>query len=123
MYLEKPGAPTVAELEEMRAYAKSKGVPVYMGYNKNVTPYVRLALDAARRVNGPTTTTYVHNNAYKTEELPECFERNAEGMLKNMVRDARMRRGRSARQCVHGPSPRLQIDVMCTDIRDVDASH
>lgn len=30
-------------------------------------------------------TTYVHNNAYTEEELPECFERNAEGMLKNMA--------------------------------------
>merc|ERR1719424_2372405 len=31
------------------------------------------------------TTTFVHNNAYKEEELGECFERNAEGMLKNMA--------------------------------------
>ena len=31
VYLEKPGAPTVAELEEMAAYAASKNVPVYMG--------------------------------------------------------------------------------------------
>ena len=29
----------------MRAYAASKGVPVYMGYNKNVTPYVQKARD------------------------------------------------------------------------------
>eukprot|EP00325_Prymnesiales_sp_UTEX-LB-985_P009956 CAMPEP_0174701018 /NCGR_PEP_ID=MMETSP1094-20130205/5787_1 /TAXON_ID=156173 /ORGANISM="Chrysochromulina brevifilum, Strain UTEX LB 985" /LENGTH=384 /DNA_ID=CAMNT_0015898597 /DNA_START=77 /DNA_END=1231 /DNA_ORIENTATION=+ len=84
VYLEKPGAPTVAELESMREYAKEKGVSVYMGYNKNVTPYVRKALEAAKAVPG-STTTYVHNNAYKEEELPECFERNAEGMLKNMA--------------------------------------
>jgi len=84
VYLEKPGAPTVAELEEMREYAKSKGVPVYMGYNKNVTPYVRKALEAAKKCPG-SKTTYVHNNAYTTDELPECFERNAEGMLKNMA--------------------------------------
>jgi len=84
VYLEKPGAPTVAELEEMREYAKEKGVPVYMGYNKNVTPYVRKALEAAKAAPG-STTTYVHNNAYKEEELGECFERNAEGMLKNMA--------------------------------------
>jgi len=84
VYLEKPGAPTVAELEEMRDYAKSKGVAVYMGYNKNITPYVRKALEAAKATPG-STTTYVHNNAYTTEELPECFERNAEGLLKNMA--------------------------------------
>jgi len=59
-------------------------VPVYMGYNKNVTPYVRKALEAAKAAPG-STTTYVHNNAYKEEELGECFERNAEGMLKNMA--------------------------------------
>jgi len=84
VYLEKPGAPTVAELEEMREYAKSKGVPVYMGYNKNVTPYVRKALEVAKKTPG-SQTTYVHNNAYTPDQLPECFERNAEGMLKNMA--------------------------------------
>eukprot|EP01048_Picozoa_sp_COSAG05_P000984 COSAG05_NODE_31_length_28416_cov_170.150652_7_plen_83_part_00 len=30
-------------------------------------------------------TTFVHNNDYALEELDECFERNAEGMLKNMA--------------------------------------
>mmetsp|Transcript_50570 Transcript_50570/g.168890 ORF Transcript_50570/g.168890 Transcript_50570/m.168890 type:complete len:415 (-) Transcript_50570:100-1344(-) len=84
VYLEKPGAPTVKELEEMRAYANSKGVPVFMGYNKNVTPYVRKALEEAKKRPG-STTTYIHNNAYTEAELPECFERNAEGLLKNMA--------------------------------------
>lgn len=27
-------------VQDMMEYAKQKGVPVYMGYNKNVTPYV-----------------------------------------------------------------------------------
>lgn len=31
VYLEKPGAPTVAELEEMKAFAAEKKVPVFMG--------------------------------------------------------------------------------------------
>jgi len=84
VYLEKPGAPTVAELEEMVAYAKEKGVPVYMGYNKNVTPYVLKALEFEMKTPG-AQTKFVHNNAYKEEELGECFERNAEGMLKNMA--------------------------------------
>jgi len=84
VYLEKPGAPTVAELEEMKAFAKKAGVPVYMGYNKNVTPYVLKALEFEKKTKG-ASTTFVHNNAYKEEELGECFERNAEGMLKNMA--------------------------------------
>jgi len=83
VYLEKPGAPTVDELQKMKEFAKKKGVPVYMGYNKNVTPYVKKAL-AFQAENGGAIT-FVHNNAYKTEELGECFERNAEGMLKNMA--------------------------------------
>jgi len=29
--------------------------------------------------------TLVHHNAYTADELAECFERNAEGMLKNMA--------------------------------------
>jgi len=84
IYLEKPGAPTVAELKEMMEYAKSKGVPVYMGYNKNVTPYVLKALEAHKSTPG-SDIEFIHNNAYKQEELGECFERNAEGMLKNMA--------------------------------------
>merc|ERR1712054_492323 len=55
-----------------------------MGYNKNVTPYVKKALEFERKTSG-ASTTFIHNNAYKTEELAECFERNAEGMLKNMA--------------------------------------
>jgi len=84
VFLEKPGAPTVQELEEMKEYAASKGVPVYMGYNKNVAKYVRDALEFEQKTPG-AATTFIHNNAYKEEELPECFERNAEGMLKNMA--------------------------------------
>jgi len=57
---------------------------VYMGYNKNVTPYVLKALEF-EKANPGASTTFTHNNAYKEEELGECFERNAEGMLKNMA--------------------------------------
>jgi predicted dehydrogenase len=48
VYLEKPGAPTVGELEEMKAFAASKGVPVYMGYNKNVRAAGAAPADACR---------------------------------------------------------------------------
>mmetsp|Transcript_19877 Transcript_19877/g.26213 ORF Transcript_19877/g.26213 Transcript_19877/m.26213 type:complete len:388 (-) Transcript_19877:229-1392(-) len=84
IYLEKPGAPTVGELEGMAEYAQSKGAGVFMGYNKNVTKYVTLAREA-EAANAGAVTTFIHNNAYKPEELPECFERNCEGMLKNMA--------------------------------------
>jgi hypothetical protein len=36
IYLEKPGAPTVAELQKMKVEADAASVSVLMGYNKNV---------------------------------------------------------------------------------------
>ena len=86
IYLEKPGAPTVAELEAMRDEAAGAGVEVLMGYNKNVCKYVRKTREFAETLPG-SEVTFVSNNAYENtpESLGECFERNAEGMLKNMA--------------------------------------
>mmetsp|Transcript_18625 Transcript_18625/g.26228 ORF Transcript_18625/g.26228 Transcript_18625/m.26228 type:complete len:416 (+) Transcript_18625:249-1496(+) len=86
IYLEKPGAPTVTELEQMKAEAEAAGVEVLMGYNKNVCKYVRKTREYAETVPG-SHVTFVSNNAYEStpESLGECFERNAEGMLKNMA--------------------------------------
>lgn len=84
IYLEKPGAPSVEKLQEMAAYAKAKDVKVYLGYNKNVTPYVQKALVKSKSVKG-AHVQFVHNNSYDINELPECFTRNAEGMMKNMA--------------------------------------
>lgn len=84
IYLEKPGAPTVDELQSMSDLADSKGVKVYLGYNKNVTSYVQKALQLAKTVEN-SKVTFCHNNSYKREELEECFSRCSEGMLKNMA--------------------------------------
>jgi predicted dehydrogenase len=86
VYLEKPGAPTVAELEAMKKEAEDAGVEVLMGYNKNVCKYVRKTREFAETVPN-SHVTFVSNNAYENtpESLGECFERNAEGMLKNMA--------------------------------------
>lgn len=86
IYLEKPGAPTVAELETMKAQADEAGVTVLMGYNKNVCKYVAKTREFAAS-NPESHTTFVSNNTYDNtpESLGECFERNAEGMLKNMA--------------------------------------
>lgn len=85
IYLEKPGAPTVAELETMRDEAKAANVSVFMGYNKNVCKFVRKAREYQEANGG--TITFVSNNPYENtpESLGECFERNREGMLKNMA--------------------------------------
>jgi len=86
IYLEKPGAPTVSELEAMKAQAADANVTVLMGYNKNVCKYVTKVRDyAATHTDGHVT--FVSNNTYENNaaSLGECFERNAEGMLKNMA--------------------------------------
>eukprot|EP00548_Thalassiothrix_antarctica_P004125 CAMPEP_0194144836 /NCGR_PEP_ID=MMETSP0152-20130528/13839_1 /TAXON_ID=1049557 /ORGANISM="Thalassiothrix antarctica, Strain L6-D1" /LENGTH=364 /DNA_ID=CAMNT_0038844849 /DNA_START=6 /DNA_END=1100 /DNA_ORIENTATION=- len=82
IYLEKPGAPSVTELENMRDRAKEKGITVLMGFNKNVAKYSTKTMEKAKKTDH---LTFVHNNNYKKEDLNECFERNSEGILKNMA--------------------------------------
>eukprot|EP00629_Pelagomonadales_sp_RCC1024_P012041 CAMPEP_0119261510 /NCGR_PEP_ID=MMETSP1329-20130426/1552_1 /TAXON_ID=114041 /ORGANISM="Genus nov. species nov., Strain RCC1024" /LENGTH=386 /DNA_ID=CAMNT_0007261075 /DNA_START=116 /DNA_END=1276 /DNA_ORIENTATION=- len=82
--LEKPGAPTVAELEALAADAEAAGVPVFMGFIKNIAGYFVEAL-ACHRANPGSVVTLTSLNDYSEETLAECFERNAEGMLKNMA--------------------------------------
>ncbi len=77
IYLEKPGAPSVAELQEMSDLAKSKGAKVYLGYNKNVTPYVQKALTLSKS-NKNSTITFCHNNSYQVrsnEYKNTCHDR------------------------------------------------
>ena len=89
IFLEKPGAPTVAELEKMRDAAKETGTAVFMGFNKNVSNYLSRTRDfaASASADQKCDVTFLHNNAYENneKELAECFERNSEGMLKNMA--------------------------------------
>jgi len=86
IYLEKPGAPTVKELQDMKKAAADAKVGVLMGYNKNVCKYVTKAREFSASHEG-SHVTFVSNNTYENtpESLGECFERNAEGMLKNMA--------------------------------------
>jgi len=83
IFLEKPGAPSVAELELMKTNANEVGAAVFMGFNKNVSKYVLKTRNFAKSHPG-TNVTFLHNNNYDESGLNECFERNAEGMLKNM---------------------------------------
>jgi len=87
IFLEKPGAPTVAELEGMRDMSNAAGCKVFMGFNKNVSAYLERTRAYASQSNVKCDVTFLHNNAYPNTEqaLSECFERNAEGMLKNMA--------------------------------------
>mmetsp|Transcript_2916 Transcript_2916/g.7005 ORF Transcript_2916/g.7005 Transcript_2916/m.7005 type:complete len:383 (-) Transcript_2916:355-1503(-) len=94
IFLEKPGATTVEALETMRDLAKAHNVTVFLGFNKNVSSYLVKTREFVQNhsathsdSNSNCDVTFVHNNNYAdTEaELSECFERNAEGMLKNMA--------------------------------------
>eukprot|EP00633_Aureoumbra_lagunensis_P000607 CAMPEP_0197286022 /NCGR_PEP_ID=MMETSP0890-20130614/1402_1 /TAXON_ID=44058 ORGANISM="Aureoumbra lagunensis, Strain CCMP1510" /NCGR_SAMPLE_ID=MMETSP0890 /ASSEMBLY_ACC=CAM_ASM_000533 /LENGTH=358 /DNA_ID=CAMNT_0042754001 /DNA_START=69 /DNA_END=1145 /DNA_ORIENTATION=+ len=82
--LEKPGAPTVSELEAMAHDAKEANVPVFMGFIKNIATYVTGALEI-NKINAGSKVTLISRNGYKREELAECFSRNSEGLLKNMA--------------------------------------
>ena len=64
IYLEKPGAPTVGELEAMKKQAADAGVKVLMGYNKNVCKYVSKVRTHAATVSG-SHVTFVSNNTYE----------------------------------------------------------
>mmetsp|Transcript_12808 Transcript_12808/g.42071 ORF Transcript_12808/g.42071 Transcript_12808/m.42071 type:complete len:383 (-) Transcript_12808:73-1221(-) len=85
--LEKPGAPTVGELESMAATAEKADVPVFMGFIKNISDYVEGALAAAAAApkGADVETLLVSRNDYTKDNLGECFSRNSEGMLKNMA--------------------------------------
>lgn len=71
----------------MKEEAASAGVSICMGYNKNVCKYVRKAREFATSHGAGSHVTFVSNNTYEptASSLGECFERNAEGMLKNMA--------------------------------------
>ena len=85
IFLEKPGASSVLELELMQTKAKESGVTVYMGFNKNVSKYVTKTRAYAKNHFGTNVVTFLHNNNYDESDLDECFERNSEGILKNMA--------------------------------------
>jgi len=86
IFLEKPGAPTVKELEDLDAYAESKGVPVYMGFNRNFSKYILAAKEHLGTVPAGSSLLLVNKNSFDTSEaLDECFERNSEGIIKNMM--------------------------------------
>jgi len=82
--LEKPGAPTVTELEAMAKEADEKGVPVFMGFIKNIASYFEEALKVVEANDG-NKCTLISRNDYTKDTLSECFARNSEGLLKNMA--------------------------------------
>merc|ERR1719326_2777940 len=86
VYLEKPGANSAAELESMQNYAQSKGVSVFMGFNRNFSKYVKSACELVSRDPLNACLRLARFDCFNSNEaLDECFVRNAEGMVKNMM--------------------------------------
>jgi predicted dehydrogenase len=85
VYLEKPGATTLADLQDLAVHAETAGAEIFMGYNKNVASYAADAIAFSANLTEPHATMFVHNNTYTHDQLEECFVRNNEGMLKNMA--------------------------------------
>jgi len=65
----------------MKKSADARNVPVFMGFNKNVSKYSKKARQLADAHSG-SKITYIHNNNYENTpaSLGECFERNSEGV-------------------------------------------
>ena len=54
---------------------------VYVGYNKNVASYSKKGLESFKKAQSsgrPVSLILRHMNAYKPDQLEECFQRNAE---------------------------------------------
>eukprot|EP00392_Amoebophrya_sp_AT5.2_P001516 g1518.t1 len=94
IYLEKPGAFSAAELEQAKRYADRFGAKVFLGYNRNVAPYLENAVaalqktEAVNHLRGGKRFVFhcEHFNTYTARDLLELnFARNTEGILKNMA--------------------------------------
>lgn len=89
VYLEKPGASSLEELDEMIQLAEEKGVTVMVGYSRNMGTYVTRGrahaaeLEASTGVRPPVTL--LHSNPWKDEDMAECFLRCQPGMLYDMA--------------------------------------
>ena len=83
IYLEKPGASTSEELSDMRDLAATNQVPVFVGFNRNVSSYILDAVKLSRQIPN-CHVFFSHCNSYEETSLPEVFSRCPEGLLKSM---------------------------------------
>lgn len=89
VYLEKPGASSVEELDKMIQLADEKGVTVMLGYSRNMGTYVTRGRSHATELEASTGVkppiTLVHSNPWKDEDMAECFLRCQPGMFYDMA--------------------------------------
>lgn len=88
VYLEKHGAENAASKGRLCQFAKERDVVVVMGYVCNVSTFIQhaLAYEAEVKASGEVPKVEICRvNHYTTETLGECFARNSEGLLHNML--------------------------------------
>lgn len=89
VYLEKPGAATVAHLDDIAQLAEKHQVDVVVGYNRNVSLHVRRALAFAKEREAdkgtPPSVTLLHGNPFCDKEMNEVFRRCRPGLFYDMA--------------------------------------
>jgi predicted dehydrogenase len=84
IYLETPGAPTIEQLRDMQSLAATRGVEVYMGYQRLCASYINEAVSLSRLIP-KSQVFFSHNETYPSEELNLVVSRRPEGMLRSMA--------------------------------------
>ena len=84
VYLEIPGAPSVGHLQDMKSLAETRGVQVYMGYQKLTSSYIEKAVDLSRSIP-KAHVFFCHNDCHPPRDLSRVISRHPEGMLRSMA--------------------------------------
>ena len=69
----------------MAALAERDSVTVYVDFNRNLAPYAAAARKRAAREGAGARLVLHSANTFAESELPECFERNSEGLWPTSV--------------------------------------
>ena len=89
IYLEKPGASNVQEMDRMIKIAEENGVTVVVGYSRNVGTYVSRGREFPEKCEAATSTKpsvkLLHSNPWKDEDMAECFQRCQPGIMYDMA--------------------------------------
>jgi predicted dehydrogenase len=84
IYLESPGAPTIDQLQDMQSLAETRGVEVYMGYQRLCASYIQKAVSLSRSVS-KAHVFFCHNEVHQSNELNIVVSRHPEGMIFSMA--------------------------------------
>lgn len=84
IYLESPGAPTIEQLQDMSLLAETRGVDVYMGYQRLCASYIQKAVSLSRSVP-KAHIFFCHNEIHRSNDLNCIVSRHPEGMIYSMA--------------------------------------